>query len=64
MLNSRARLLSHALRDGVHLYRQPPSGQSRVDRVTQLHNDGVHRRESAGTRPIVLKVARVTGAAY
>ena len=35
---------------------QPPSGQSRVNRVTQLRTDGVHCRESAGTGPIVLKV--------
>ena len=38
-------------------------GQSRVYRDKHLRTDGVYRRESAGTRPIVLKVARVTGAA-
>ena len=27
----------------IDLYRQPPSGQSRVYRVTQLRTDGVHR---------------------
>ena len=42
-------------RDGVHLFilnRHTPSGQSRVDRVTQLRTDGVHYRESAGTGPV------------
>ena len=34
----------------------PPSGQSRVYRVTQLRTDGVHCRESAGTGPVNLKV--------
>ena len=33
--------------------------------VTQLRTDGVYYRESAGTGPpVVLKVVRVTGAAY
>ena len=32
--------------------RHMPSGQSRVYRVTQLRTDGVHCRESAGTRPV------------
>ena len=41
-----------------------PSGQSRVYRGTQLRTDGVHCRESVGTGPVVLKVARVTGAAF
>ena len=46
-----------------YLSRCPPSGQSRVRRVAQLLTDGVRRRKSAaGTRPVVLKVARVTGA--
>ena len=45
------------------LNRHTPSGQSRVNRVTQLRTDGVHCRESAGTGPIVLKVVPVTGAA-
>ena len=41
-----------ASRDGVNIiYLQPPSGQSRVYRVTQLRTDGVHFRESAGTEP-------------
>ena len=31
------------------IYRQPPSGQSRVYRVTQLRIDGVHCRESTGS---------------
>ena len=47
----------------IYLDRHTPSGQSRVYRVTQLRTDGVHCRESAGTRPVVLKVVRVTGAA-
>ena len=40
------------------------SGQSRVYRVAQLRADGVHCRESVGTGPVVLKVVRVTGAAF
>ena len=46
-------------RGGVHLFiynRHTPSGQSRVYRVTQLRTDGVHCRESAGMRPVNLKV--------
>ena len=46
-------------RDHVHLFilnRHTPSGQSRVDRVTQMRTDGVHCRESAGTGPVNLKV--------
>ena len=46
-------------RGGVHLFiynRHAPSGQSRVDRVTQLRTDGVHCRKSAGTGPVNLKV--------
>ena len=39
-----------------YLNRHTPSGQSRVYRVTQLRTDGVHCRESAGTRPVNLKV--------
>ena len=42
--------------------RQPPPGQSRVYRVTHLRTDSVHRRESTGKEPVVLKVVRVTGA--
>ena len=41
-----------------------PSGQSRVYRVTHLRTDCVHCRESVGTGPVVLKVVRVTGAAF
>ena len=49
-----------AFRDGVHIYRQPPSGQSRVYRTTQLlRTDGV----DAGP-PVVLKVVRVTDATF
>ena len=46
-------------RGGVHIFilnRHTPSGQSHVHRVTQLRTDGVHRRESAGTGPVNLKV--------
>ena len=42
-------LLLLAFRDGVDLYSQPP-----------FRTDFVYYREAAGTRPIVLKVARVT----
>ena len=46
----------------ISLNRHTPSGQSRVNRVTQLRTDGVHCRESAGTAPpVVLKVVSVTG---
>ena len=40
----------------IYLNRHTPSGQSRVYRVTQLRTDGVHCRESAGTRPVNLDV--------
>ena len=53
-----------AFRDGVHIYRQPPSGQSRVYRATQLRTDGVHCRVSAGTGPVVLKKVPVMGATF
>ena len=53
-----------AIDDGAHTYRQPPSDQSQVGWVTQLRTDGVHRLESAGSGPEVLKVAPVTGAAF
>ena len=33
-------------------------------RVTHLRSDGAPRRESAGTGPVVLNEARVTGAAF
>ena len=61
-------VLTHGIppsfRDGVHISHQPPSGNPRVNRVTQLRTDGVHCRKSAGTGPVVLKVVRVTGAAF
>ena len=55
-------LLPPAFGDGViaHLNRQPPSDHH----ITQLRTDGVHRRESAGTGPVVVIVARVAGDAY
>ena len=63
-------MLTHEIppdfRGGVHLFiknRHTSSGQSRVNRVTQLRTDGAHCRESAGTGPVVLKVVPVTGAA-
>ena len=46
-------------RGGVHYETaiHTPSGQSQVDRITQLlRTDGVHCRESAGTGPVNLKV--------
>ena len=51
-------------RDGVHTYRQLPSGQSRVDRVTHLRNYGITCRESAGTEPVVVQVVPRTGSAF
>ena len=38
-------------RQFIYLKRHPPSGQSRVYRVTQLRTGGVHCRESTGTGP-------------
>ena len=35
----------------MYLYRQTPSGQSRVCQVTLLHTDGIHYRESTRTGP-------------
>ena len=46
----------------IYLNRHTPTGQSRVHRVSQVHTEGVHCRESAGTRPVFLKVVPVTGA--
>ena len=46
-------------RGGVSLFIKncpAPSGQSQIDRVTQLRTDGVHGRESAGTGAVNLKV--------
>ena len=46
-------------RGGVHLFicnRHTTSGQSRVHQVTQWRTDGLHRRESAGTGPVNLKL--------
>ena len=49
----------------VHnFYRQPPSRQAQVHRVTQLLTDGVPCRESAGAGSVVLKVVPITGAAF
>ena len=47
----------------IYLNRHTPSGQSRAYRVTQLRNDGVHCRESAGIGPVILKVVPVSGTA-
>ncbi|CAM9880698.1 unnamed protein product [Ascophyllum nodosum] len=41
--------------------RHTPPGQSRVYPVTQLRTDGVHCRDSAGTRPVNLKFSRRRG---
>ena len=48
----------------IYLYRQPRSGQSRVYQGTQLRTDGVHCRESVGTRPVGLKLVPVTGTVF
>ena len=49
----------------IHFYQHhTPSGQSRVYRVTQLRTDCVHCRESVSTGPVVLKVVRITVAAF
>ena len=45
-----------------HLYRQTPPGQSRVYRVMKLRTDGVHCREYAGTKLVVLKVTGAVNA--
>ena len=47
----------------IYLNRHTPLGHCQVYRVTQLRTNGVHCQESAGTGPVVLKVAPVTGAA-
>ena len=54
-----------AFRGDVHIiYRQPPLGESRVYRVSQLRTYRVPCRESAALEPAVLKVVGVTGAAF
>ena len=50
--------------DGVHIYRQTPSGQSRVYRVTQLRTDGIHYREYTGPGPVVRKVVAATSTSF
>ena len=47
-----------------HTYIHTPSGQCRVYRVTHLRTDGVHCRESVGTRPVVLNGVPETGAPF
>ena len=47
----------------IYLNRHTPSGQSLVNRATQLRTIGVHCREPAGSGPVFLKVVPVTGAA-
>ena len=51
---------------GIHLFVSPYAiGPSRVYRVAaQLRADGIHCQESAGTRPVVLKIVQVTCAAF
>ena len=56
-----AGFLSVSVTTCIHLYRQLPSGQSRVYRVMRSCTDGIHRRESAGTGPVVFKVVRGRG---
>ena len=52
-------------RPSIYLNRHTSSGQSQVYWVTQLRTDGVHCRESAGTRPpVVLKLVSVTSVAF
>ena len=57
--------ISPAFQDDVYIVcRQPPLSQSRVNRVTHFHTDGVYSRDYAGTRSVILKVVRVTGAVF
>ena len=57
--------ITPSFRDGIHIYRQTPSGQSRVYGVKQLRTDGVRCRESIGTRPVAsFNVVGVTGAVF
>ena len=55
-----------AIHDDVHIHNTPSTAidQCRIHPVTQLRTDGVHCRESTGTGPVVLKVVRVTSAAF
>ena len=62
---SRGPLLPPAFHDGFHSKRQPPSGQSQaIGSGNHCVPMGVHCLESTGTGPVVLKVVRVTGAAF
>ena len=54
---------SHHEMASNYFYRHVSSGYSQVYRVTQLHIDGVHCRESTGTGPVVLQVVPVVSAA-
>ena len=58
------RFLPLSATTSIYLHRQPPSGQSRIYQVTPLCTDGVHCREYAGRGPAVLKIIRVTDAAF
>ena len=57
-------MLAHGIsltsREGVHMYRQPSSGQFQVNRVAQLRVDGVHCQESTGTGSEAFKAVPVT----
>ena len=54
-----------AFRGGVHSFTPLTAiGSSRVYQVTRLRTDYVFCLESAGTGPEVLKVFRITGAAF
>ena len=64
VLNILTGFLSFSATASTSTYRQPPSGQSRVNRVTQLRIDRVHCRESASTGPVVLRVVPVMGAVF
>ena len=48
-----------AFRDGVHMYRQPSSGQSQVHRVTRMRTDVVHCGESTDTGSVALEAGPV-----
>ena len=59
-----AKFLPISAAASVYLCHHTPTGQSRVNRVTQLRTDDVHYRESAGTRPVVLKIVPAPDAPF
>ena len=48
----------------MYLYRQTPSGQSRVHQVSQWRTDSVYCRESSNTGQLVFEVIPVTGVPF